>query len=108
MNRLLTSLFRRVVLPLLLPLALLLAQHSVWAHGFAHDSAKIAAHGQTQDHATHACCLPFQAAGDAACGAPPLAAAAASSSSTPHCTRAPGRLAQTRLPYSSRAPPASS
>lgn len=104
MNRLLTSLFRRVVLPL----ALLLAQHSVWAHGFAHDSAKIAAHGQTQDHATHACCLPFQAAGDAACGAPPLAAAAASSSSTPHCTRAPGRLAQTRLPYSSRAPPASS
>ena len=107
MNRLLTSLFRRVVLPLALPLALLLAQHSVWAHGFAHDSARIAAHGQTQDHATHACCLPFQAAGDAACGAPCLVAAA-TGGITPGCILAPGRLAQTRLPYSSRAPPASS
>ncbi len=107
MNHLFISLFRRFVLPLLLPLVLLLAQHSVWAHGFAHDSTRIAAHGQAQDHATHACCLPFQAAGDAACGAPRLAAGV-TGGITLDCTPAPGRPAQTRLPYSSRAPPAAS
>ena len=107
MNRLLTSLFCRVALPLLLPLALLLAQHSVWAHNFAHDSATMAAHGQTPDHAPHACCLPYQTAGDAACGAPSLVAGA-TGSITPDCAAAPGRPAETLLPYSSRAPPSTS
>ena len=107
MNRLLAALFRRIVLPLVLPLALLLAQHSGWAHSFAHDSAKIAAHGQSQDHATHDCCLPFQTAGDLACGTP-TQSASASGGLTSGCAPASSRPAQTLLPYCSRAPPASS
>lgn len=101
-KRLTLCLFR-----LLLPLALLLAQHGVWAHGFAHDQAKIAAHGQIQDHASHACCLPFQAAGDVACGAAPFEASATAVAAI--CiVPGIGRLAPTHLPYSSRAPPLTS
>ena len=100
----------RLLLPFfrfLLPAMLLLAQHGVWAHGFGHDLTKIAAHGEVQDHATHACCLPFQAAGDAACGAPSFGAGATPDiaiSIVPKFSRS----ADTRLPYSSRAPPLTS
>jgi hypothetical protein len=100
----------RLLLPFfrfLLPAMLLLAQHGVWAHGFGHDLTKIAAHGEMQDHATHACCLPFQAAGDAACGAPGIGVG-----TSPHVAvgvlPALGRVANTYLPYSSHAPPLTS
>ena len=102
MQRCLVPFFR-----ILLPLALLLAQHGVWAHGFGHDVAKIAAHGQVQDHASHACCLPFQAAGDAACGAPGFDTSAIRDAAI-RIMPAPGRHAETRLPYLSHAPPLTS
>ena len=97
MNRLTLSLLRW-----LLPAALLLAQHGIWEHGFNHDLGKLA--GQTQNDARHDCCLPFQAAGDAACAAlpvfdaaPPVACAFIASPAS--------RDRQTLLPYASRAPP---
>ena len=101
MNRL-TPLFLRTLLRGLLPAALLLAQHGVWAHGLTHDLAKIAGH--SQNDARHDCCLPFQAAGDIACAALPVFEAA------PPVTVAfallpTGRNAPTLLPYASRAPP---
>ena len=96
-----------IFLRLLLPALLLLAQHGVWAHGFDHDVAKIAAHGQVQDHATHACCLPFQASGDAACGAPAFGADAMPAAAISAATES-GRLADTCLPYLSHAPPPTS
>ena len=104
------SILNRPLLPflrILLPLALLLAQHGVWAHGFGHDLAKITAQGQVQDHATHACCLPFQAAGDAACGAPRFEAGTVRDAAI---SMAPafGRRADTYLPYLSHAPPLTS
>ena len=101
-NRLLVPFFR-----ILLPLALLLAQHGVWAHGFGHDTAKIVAQGQVQDHATHACCLPFQAAGDAACGAPRFESGTVRAAAT-SIAPAFGRPAATHLPYLSHAPPLTS
>lgn len=95
------------LLRILLPLALVLAQHGVWAHGFNHDAAKIAAHGQAQDHTTHACCLPFEAAGDAACGSPHVNAGARCGV-TVSVAVSPGRSADTSLPYLSHAPPLTS
>lgn len=95
------------LLRIFLPLALVLAQHGVWAHGFSHDAAKIAAHGQTQDHTTHACCLPFEAAGNAACGAPRMDAATRCDVAV-NAAVVPGRCARTTLPYLSHAPPLTS
>ena len=95
------------LLRILLPLALVLAQHGVWAHGFNHDAAKIAAHGQSQDHTTHACCLPFEAAGDAACGALQFDTGARCNVAVTIAV-APGRSVATSLPYLSHAPPLTS
>ncbi len=95
------------LLRIFLPLALLLAQHGVWAHGFNHDAAKIAAHGQSQDHTTHACCLPFEAAGDAACGAPRLDTGTRCNVAADIAV-APGRSVDTSLPFLSHAPPLTS
>ena len=99
MNRLFSGFFR-----ILLPLALLLAQHGVWAHGFGHDRVKMAAHGQVQDHASHACCLPFQAPGDAACGMP-RAVAAMVPALPVHVSIPSGQPGALELPYAARAPP---
>lgn len=95
------SLFR-LVLRLLLPAALLLAQHGVWAHAFAHDLDRMAGH--TQNDLRHDCCLPFQAAGDAACSGPPTITPVVTA---PAFAPAPlkGRDGETVLPYTSRAPP---
>ncbi len=95
------------LLRFLLPLALVLAQHGVWAHGFHHDTAKIAAHGQTQDQTSHACCLPFEAAGDAACGAPGIDTGTRCEVAVVVAV-APGRATDTTLPYLSHAPPLTS
>lgn len=95
------------LLRILLPLALMLAQHGVWAHGFHHDAAKIAAHGQAQDHTIHACCLPFQAASDAACGAPVIDTGTRCEVAV-FVAVASGRATDTTLPYLSHAPPLTS
>ena len=102
MNRLTLTFLR-----FLLPAALLLAQHGVWAHGFSHDVAKINSNGEVQDHATHACCLPFQEAGDAACGALPFCAGARPAAAI---SLAPAfdHFVKTCLPYRSHAPPLTS
>ena len=93
----------RWLLPALLLLLLLLAQHGVWAHGFAHDLGKITGH--TQNDARHDCCLPFQAAGDAACVALPQAVTAPAASDPAHAVLGAGCAARPVVPYASRAPP---
>jgi phytoene dehydrogenase-like protein len=89
MNRL-TPFFLRKLLRWLLPAALLLAQHGVWAHGFTHDLAKIAGHSQ--------------AAGDAMCAALPVFEASPPSATAPALLPV-GRSISTFLPYASHAPP---
>ena len=101
MNRL-TPRFLRTLLSWLLPAALLLAGQGVWAHGFTHDLAKIA--GQHQNDARHDCCLPFQAAGDAACGALPVFQAVPLVTAASALLPA-GSTTPTLPPYASRAPP---
>ena len=105
-----SAIVKRILLPLLrllLPVAVLLAQHGVWAHGFGHDLAKMASHGQTQDHTSHACCLPFESSGDTVCSTPRLGTSASPEAAVD--TRPAFGLPTTvRPPYSSRAPPVSS
>ena len=93
---------RRLLGFALLPVALLLGQQGVWAHGFSHDLNKL--HGQSQNDLRHDCCIAFEAAGDAACAALPLPF------STPapmevHGGLAAGRTVRALVPYASRAPP---
>ena len=102
MNRLTPLCLRVLLLRWLLPATLLLAQHGVWAHGFTHDLGKIT--GQTQNDARHDCCLPFQAAGDAACAALPVYDVAPAAAKAFIALPA-SRESQTLLPYASRAPP---
>ena len=94
--------FLRIALRWLLPLALLLAQHGVWAHGFSHDLGKL--HGQTQNDLRHDCCIAFQAAGDAACAALPLPSTAPAPAEA-HAGLAAGCTVRALVPYASRAPP---
>ncbi len=100
MNHLLSG---RLMLRWLLPAALLLAQHAVWAHGFTHDLAKIGGHAQSD--VRHDCCIAFEASADAACAALPVPQSA-SLPVTPHAAPAAGRTPLLALPYASRAPPA--
>ena len=93
----------RALLRWLLPAMLLLTQHGVWAHGFTHDLGKIAGH--TQNDARHDCCLPFQAAGDAACAALPLLVTTPSAADATPCALLAGCPARPVVPYASRAPP---
>lgn len=103
--RVLLRVFLRVLLRWLLPVALLLAQHAVWAHGFTHDLAKIG--GLAQNDVRQDCCVAFEASADAACAALPVPQSA-SSPATPHAALSAGRAVLFVPPYASRAPPRSS